>query len=116
MPCSDGLAYDRIVRFEDGAKIDRLTRLLCSLCRAVDSYNQDYELDARPLHAGRAPYIDMPNNVRKWWEPHKEEDKKREEANRIVAEKLKKKKKLRRSGLSKLTDQERTALGLEKRR
>ncbi len=106
MPCNDGRDA-RIVYVENLEKVDQLTRMLCSLCRAVDSYNSEYR-DVTIIH--------MPNNVRDWWKQHKEADEKREEAARKRAETMKKKKKLRRSGLSKLTDEERTVLGLQKRR
>lgn len=109
MPCSDGRdGRERIVYIENLEKVDELTRMLCSLCRAVDEYNKH-------PHTDRVP-VTMPNNIGDWWKRHKKIDDRVQETNRIAAEKLKKKKKLRRSGLSKLTDEERTALGHEKRR
>ncbi|KKL89681.1 hypothetical protein LCGC14_1912280 [marine sediment metagenome] len=109
MPCSDG-RDGRIVYVENPEKVDRLTRMLCSLCRAVDEHNNDQGVLSPDC------WVSMPNNIAKWWDEHKEQDRVRTERAKVKAETMKKKKKLRRSGLSKLTDEERTVLGLQKRR
>ena len=75
-------------------EIHKLTNMLCALCR-------NNENDGRS----------MPRRVTTWWKKHKVIDEQRKRA----ADEKKKKKELKASGLSKLTDPEKRALGLAKK-
>lgn len=69
MPCYDSRDSPDYVRAEEKAKqqvyIDKLTRMLCKLCKAYGSHDKD-----------------MPNDVFKWWQQHKKVDEERKESGR----------------------------------
>lgn len=94
MPCSDGGRYcsdDPELR----EKLDKVTRLLCGLC-------------GRLIDAGKEGYIHKNKELSEWWEEHQRID-----AARLRMEAMQKKKEgLRKLGLSKLTAEERQALGI----
>lgn len=77
--------------------IHQLTRMLCSLCRRVDEYEEP----------------EMPHNVRVWWDTHKAEDERVQAEAKAEADKLRKKRRLRKSAAAKLSPEERKVLGIE---
>ena len=81
-------------------KIDKLTRMLCSVMRAID--------DGRlvPVEGCAVPYDTK--EVDPWWQEHKEKD--RREQERLL--KIEKENQLKQSALSKLTWEEKLVLGL----
>lgn len=103
MPCTDGTPmpsfgpsgcpschairdYETRIQ-EDKTKIDKLTDMLCSLCRELDS---------------------VPKSIASWWDQHKAAD-----ARKLKAETRKKKyKDIKDKALSKLTKEEKIALDL----
>lgn len=90
MPCYDySPSEERDAAYD---KIDKLTRMLCSLLKAGER------------HGGPTP----PVEVRLWWEDHKKKD-----AKRLAEEKREKEEKqVRAAALKKLTPAERKALRL----
>ena len=98
MPCRDDWdSADQLAEYQ--RKVDRLTRMLCGLCKEVDAV-QDAELSME--------LIDRVPNLRKWWKGHQAADRKREARERAERERG------RKIGiaLAKLTDEERELLGI----
>ena len=98
MPCRDnwGTAEDFA---EYQRKIDKLTRMLCGLCKVVEDFT-DGDDDVM--------VIDKVKNLRKWWNAHQAADRKREARQKVEKEKRRKIS----IALSKLTDEERELLGI----
>ena len=95
MPCIDERSEEKSKRREldDARKIDKLTRLLCEACQLVDFNRASEELT-------------------EWNKKHQEADRKRKEKQRRIKTASDKKKKFKKSGLSKLSMEERKALGI----
>lgn len=88
MPCQD---Y-RDNSYEDTTKIDKLTRMLCYLCGSC-----------QPKLIKDNPELSL------WWKEHQEQDRKR-----IASELAEEERKtLKRVALSKLTNEEKKALGIK---
>lgn len=106
MPCTDwdmtpprvegGSSYASLTAqvSEQRSKIDTLTDLLCSLFRHIE--DSDFHMDT------------LSKSHAEWWKQHKVADAKRRKAE----EKAKRLKALKESALSKLTKEEKSALGL----
>jgi len=98
MPCSDGGWRGRAESYEQQsgetqAKLDNVTRMLCELCAQVTPNLADRE----NISLGRV------KGLTTWWKKHQKIDRARQEEET---------KELRKSGLNKLTDEERKALNL----
>ena len=97
MPCSDGgPSYQENPETKD--RLDKVTRLLCGLCR-------------RLTNRGRAFHITDDAELAKWWAAHQEEDRRREERERKEREEAAAKRK----ALAKLSPRERRLLGIRER-
>lgn len=92
MPCSSGEGPNY---YEDTSKIDHLTNMLCGLCTRIENTDSGYLLEDD-------------ESLMKWWDQHKKEDNER----KALEESLAKRQKLKEEALSKLTKEEREALGL----
>lgn len=92
MPCRDGSYPEDTIR-DQGARLDKLTRLLCEASRKLEKSDRAGE---------------MSQELRKWLEAHKIEDARREAQAREIAEASR----LRKQALEKLTPAERRALKL----
>lgn len=105
MPCNDG-GYPSFMHAEDvrefNKKIDKLTRMLCGLCKAVDRV-QDAELNME--------LIDSVKGLRQWWNKHQAIDRKREASEKAERERMRKVK----AALKKLTPEELELLGIDRR-
>ena len=97
MPCRDDYSLSDFSNTNQ-AKIDKLTRMLCSVMRAID--------DGRLVPA--KGYLIPTKEVYEWWRDHKEKD--RQEQERLL--KIEKENQLKQSALSKLTWEEKLVLGL----
>lgn len=93
------------------AELDKATRLLCSVCSSLERASGHIKL-ASDILRGEPELLE-------WWEAHKAADEKRrarEEAKRKKREAKERKKarirRLREAAISKLTDEEKAALGL----
>ena len=108
MPCSDGgWEPSGRVEYRDNPEVkkrlDRATRLLCSLCKVMSHDEMTHQT----------------SELQVWWAKHQVEDRKRDAAQakedrhkKIAAAKKREKTKQRKAGLAKLSDKERQALGL----
>ena len=97
MPCSDG-GCDAEDRRETQDRLDKVTRLLCSLLETVDKNgNGDLILDAGNSF-----------ELADWWKEHQEKDRKRIAEERREEARIRKKK----NALKKLTQEERNLLNL----
>ncbi len=107
MPCSDGGYHDSPVQYRDNPEVkerlDRATRLLCSLCKLMSHDEMTHQT----------------SELQVWWAKHQVEDQKREAAEikaqvkkKAAAAKKREKTKQRKAGLAKLSSKEREALGL----
>lgn len=94
MPCRDWEDGFRTDEGYSAAKVDKLTRMLCYLCNAVQIN------DGRLIKANK--------ELSDWWKEHRVADAKRRKAE---ADKLAKQK-LKQAALAKLTDEEKRVLGL----
>lgn len=97
MPCRDGGPSEYEVRTNLQDDVDQLTRMLCSLCRKVEEYDEP----------------EMPHNVRVWWNDHKEADERRRAFAKAEAADIRKQKKLEKSAIAKLSRAEIEALGID---
>lgn len=97
MPCSSELPGERAM--EDAAEIDKLTRMLCELCHAVETANK-----------GRIRQIALSTELSAWWDEHKKWDRRR----RKEEKRERMQRRLRQEGISKLTKEERRALGIRR--
>jgi hypothetical protein len=95
MPCRD-YSDDQISR-ETQKRLDHVTKLLCYVMSHVGHSELGKHLQTKD------------KDLKIWWEEHQEQDRKREEAERRASEK----RRLKREALSKLSKEERKALGLE---
>lgn len=97
MPCRDFRDDDRVIIQENTKKIDKLTRFLCGVMTQLQDRGISINMSENDL-----------KGLREWWEQHQEQDRKR-----LAAEEAaRKRKELRKSGLSKLTKAEKSALGI----
>ena len=105
MPCQDHGPYETVYKDSPEIKerLDRATRLLCSLCKVMSHDEMTHQT----------------NELQVWWAKHQVEDHKREIAEikaevkrRAAAAKKREKTKQRKAGLAKLSTKERDALGL----
>ena len=105
MPCQDHGPYETVYKDSPEIKerLDRATRLLCSLCKVMSHDEMTHQT----------------NELQVWWAKHQVEDHKREIAEikaevkrRAAAAKKRDKTKQRKAGLAKLSPKEREALGL----
>ena len=105
MPCQDHGPYETVYKDSPEIKerLDRATRLLCSLCKVMSHDEMTHQT----------------NELQVWWAKHQVEDHKREIAEikaevkrRAAAAKKRDKTKQRKAGLAKLSTKERDALGL----
>lgn len=99
MPCRDEGAYDSYGA-EQKEKLDKVTRLLCALCKHIE----DYE--------GVGIYISNVENgeLKTWWEAHKKADAKRE----TEEAEDRRRQKVRNYALNKLTQEEKDLLRIGK--
>ena len=105
MPCQDHGPYETVYKDSPEIKerLDRATRLLCSLCKVMSHDEMTHQT----------------NELQVWWAKHQVEDHQREIAEikaevkrRAAAAKKRDKTKQRKAGLAKLSTKERDALGL----
>lgn len=94
MPCRDDYG-DREYANELGRRLDIVTDLLCDLCTRLET-------------TGQANYINISTKLSIWWLNHKEMDRIR----RLNEQLNENKEQLRRNAISKLSVEERQALGL----
>ena len=80
--------------------LDKLTDFLCSTLKSLPK-----DVIDKVVYDGRNPKA---RKLADWWDAHQESDRRREEAEIVEAERLAAQK----SGLAKLTNKERKALGL----
>ena len=97
MPCM-GPYSDRELLDRAGRENDKLTRMMCNMCRNLEA-GDDYN------------YIPRVRGLITWWKEHKRLDAKRETEERET-EKMEK---LRKKAISKLSKKERESLGLDRR-
>lgn len=102
MPCNDGVGPEYVDSYQrriDQRRIDKLTRMLCSVCKEID--------DLFDAEEGKT-FIKGIKGLSEWWEEHKQID-----AQRLETEREQKRlRKLRKTALAKLTTEERQLLGL----
>lgn len=84
-------------------RADMLARIACKALTALEENGLEDFL------------ILKDDEVRDWWIPHKEADQKRREEERILAEAKQRKENLKQQALSRLSDEEKIALGLMKK-
>lgn len=114
MPCRDYYPTEdytgplRTKIDEQKRRLDNYAKMLCGLCGKIERTSgiSTYTIDSVP-------------GLRDWWEDHKEQDRKRilkereEEIKREAKRNAKlEKERLKKLALSKLTDEERNALGI----
>ena len=91
MPCEYYTPAEEAARM--GAKLDKLTRLLCEACKALET--KRFNFDSRP-------------DLAKWWRKHKKHDRQRKRDKQVERDA----KRLKKATIAKLTKKERKALGL----
>ncbi len=89
-------------------ELNIVTALLCATCRRIQRHE---EAVGHPLNP--PSLIESVPGLRAWWDEHQERDRRREAAERQAAESAAKRESDRKAGLSKLTAEERRALGLD---
>ena len=81
------------------AEADKLARIACTALQALEDM-------------GKEDFILLKNDeIRKWWQDHKEADR----AHRAAEEEKQRRKEAKERAMSKLTDEEKILLGLKKR-
>lgn len=112
MPCGDNgqAAYEAGRALQQADKeIDELTRMLCAMCTAYESEIVIGHRNNLPIMASG---LVIPEPVASWWEKHKTLDEIRQRGERNKAERDEQIQQARHTGLNKLTDEEKIALGL----
>lgn len=97
MPCRDGGPTDYEETVEKQRRLDKVTRMLCGLCRRVNK-------------SGRDTLITYDAELTAWWADHQAEDRKREAEE--AAERAKER--ARQAVLAKLSPRDRKILGVDK--